>query len=82
LRALGDHPTTSKGHHAASQQQCVLGLGLASDGLATLDDGATQVGSEHQVVHLLERVAILDVDGARPLEHRHRAGYLTRLVTV
>src|SRR6185503_2301311 len=41
------------------------------DGFTAVDDGATQVGSEHQVVHLLERVSVLDVDGAGLLEHRH-----------
>ena len=66
LRALGDHATTSKGHNAASEEQCVLGLGLPRNGLATVDNGATQVGSEHQVVHLLERVSVLDVDLAGP----------------
>ena len=67
LRALGDHATTGKGHNAASQEQCVLGLGLPHDGLTTVDNGATQVGSEHHVVHLLERVSIPDVDGVGPL---------------
>jgi hypothetical protein len=41
------------------------------DRLATVNNGAAQVRSEHHVVHLLERRSILDVDGEGPLWDRH-----------
>jgi hypothetical protein len=58
----------------------MLGLWFPRDGLAAVDNGAAQVGSEHHVVHLFERFSILDVDGEGALEHRHsrRIPYQTR----
>ena len=71
LCALGDHATIGQRHHTARQEQRVLGSRFPGDGFTTVDNGAANVGSEHHVVHLLERLSILDVDGERSLSHGH-----------
>jgi len=81
LCALGDHATAGERHNALGQKQRVLGSRFACNGLATFHNGAAQVGGEHHVIHLLERVSIPYVDGIGPLEHRdsrrisHQARY-------